>query len=118
MHLRVQACGSPECPIPVIGPDSYESDRQVSVSVTSEVTNESAAWLKKKGREEHVFRDYIENKRKWKAVFHLLCLPLGSQAFGDTPCCEDRAVALPDEVMGHHLSPHYDNLHLEASVHL
>lgn len=62
VHLRVQACGSPEYPIPVIGPDSYESDRQVSVSVTSEVTNESAASLKKKkkkGREEHVFRETI-----------------------------------------------------------
>lgn len=44
-HLKAQACRSPECPIPVIGPDSYESDRQVSVSVTSEITNESAAWF-------------------------------------------------------------------------
>lgn len=45
VHLKAQACQSPECPIPVIGPDSCESDRQVSVSVTSEITNESAAWF-------------------------------------------------------------------------
>lgn len=65
---------------------------------------------------------YLETILKMKENGRL-CLsssssPAGDQAFGDTPCCEDHAVALPDEVMGYHLSPHWDRLHLEASVHL
>jgi hypothetical protein len=55
----------------------------MSVSVTSEITNEAVAWVFVfclKSRQEHVFKDYFKNKRKWKAIFppHL---PLESQAF-------------------------------------
>lgn len=70
-HLKAQTSLSPECPIQVICPDSYESDRQMSVSVTSDITNELAAWFKKKKkvREGHVFKDYFEIKENGRLSF-------------------------------------------------